>query len=218
MKNLILSKYNELSILFMLSIIAGVLLMFRIKITESFYLLFLVWNIFLAAIPYGITLLVQLKRQWFSSKVMQLITFLIWLLFLPNAPYILSDFTHLQWSKPSILPVDTTIIGLFSILGLLYMAFSIKDMKRLIFVTLSRKQNLLFTISICALIGLGIYLGRYLRWNSWDIMHNPVRLIEDIGALVVHPIRHRFAWLVTITYASLSWISIALINKLKWTH
>lgn len=218
MKNLILSKYNQLAVLFTLSIMGGILLMFRIKITASFYLLFLVWNIFLAAIPYGITFLVQLKQHWFTNKGVQAVTFLVWLLFLPNAPYIVSDFTHLQWSAPSILPIDATIIGLFSILGLHYMSFSIQDMKKLFFVTLSRKQNLLFTICACILIGFGIYLGRYLRWNSWDIMQNPVGLLEDIGTLLIHPLRHKFAWLVTIGYASISWLSIALINKLKCAH
>lgn len=218
MKNLILSKYNQLALLFTLSIMGGTLLMFRIKITASFYLLFLVWNIFLATIPYAITFLIQLKRPWFTNKGVQTITFLVWLLFLPNAPYIVSDFTHLQGSDPSILPIDAIIIGLSSLLGLLYMSLSIQDMKKMFFVTLSQKQNLLFTTGACILIGFGIYLGRYLRWNSWDIIQNPMQLALDVKNIISNPIQHKFAWGITLSYASMSWIATNITNKLKWAQ
>lgn len=218
MKKLIFQKYNQLALLFILSLLAGVLLMFRIKVTQSFFMLFLVWNIFLAAIPYAITFLVQLKPSWFTPKSTRALTFLVWLLFLPNAPYIISDFTHLQWTSSSMLLLDASIIGLFGLLGLLYMVYSIVDMQRLFLITLSRKQQLLFTICTCILIGFGIYLGRYLRWNSWDVLQNPLGLLGDIGTIVIHPLQHRFAWLVTVGYALLSWISIAIVNKLRCTR
>lgn len=218
MKPLILQKYNQLSILFTLTILAGMLLMFRIKLTQSFYLIFLVWNVFLAAIPYGITFFVLLHKERFTHKGMQLTIFLIWLVFLPNAPYIVSDFTHLHWTDPRALFLDAAIISSFALLGILYMVYSIRDMQHLFLYTLSRKQNLLFTICICLLIGFGIYLGRYLRWNSWDIMQNPLDLIEDIGNLIFHPIRNKFAWRVTLSYATLSGLAITIINRLKWAH
>ena len=218
MKNLILSKYNQLAILFALSAIASLLLMFRIKTSDSFYLIFLVWNIFLAAIPYAITFGIQLKKRWFTRKWIQIIVFSIWLLFLPNAPYILSDFTHLRWSPDGFLAVDACIISSFSLLGLLYMVYSIRDMLGLFFSTLSRKQNLLLRICICLLIGFGIYLGRYLRWNSWDILQNPMHLFSDVSTIVIHPIRNKLAWLITLGYAAMSLLAIQTINKLKWVH
>lgn len=218
MKKLILHKYNQLSILSILSIFAGTLLMFRIKMSESFYLLFLIWNVFLAAIPYGITFCVQLKRHWFSRKWIQIIVFGIWLLFLPNAPYILSDLTHVRWSSIDYLAIDTVIIASFTLLGFLYMAYSIRDMQGLFFSTLSRKQNFILLTCICILLGFGIYLGRYLRWNSWDIMQNPIALAQDIGSIVIHPVKHKFAWLVTLSYASISYIVVTSINKLKWVR
>jgi len=218
MKNLILSKYNQLAILFLLSMMAGMLLMFRIKMSDSFYLIFLVWNIFLAAIPYAITFFIQLKKRWFTLKWIQILIFSIWLLFLPNAPYILSDFTHLRWSPDGFLAMDAAIIFGFSLLGLLYMSYSIRDMQGLFFSTLSPKQNLLLRISICLLVGFGIYLGRYLRWNSWDLIQNPAHLISDVSAIVVHPIRNKFAWFITLGYASMSLLTINAINKLKWAH
>ena len=218
MKKLILSKYNQLIILLALTLIASMLLMFRAKMSNSFYLIFLIWNIFLAAIPYGITFYIPLKKRWFTVKWIKVLVFFIWLLFLPNAPYILSDFTHLQWSPLRYLILDAIIISCSSLLGFLFMAFSIRDMQSLFFSTLSRKQNLLLLISICILLGFGIYLGRYLRWNSWDVMQNPKALVQDIDNIVIHPVRNKFVWLVTLGYASVSYLAITCINRLKCTQ
>lgn len=192
--------------------------MFRIKVSESFYLLFLVWNIFLAAIPYGISFLAKLYPSFCSKTLIKPVLLIIWVLFLPNAPYILSDFTHLRWTSPQFLVLDTTIITGFSTLGLLYMFYSIKDVQELFFSTLSRKRTYLLLITLCLLLGFGIYLGRYLRWNSWDILQQPENLATDIGNLIIHPIRNKLAWMVTLSYATISAATITLLNKLKWAH
>lgn len=218
MKNLILSKYNQLSILFLLTAFSGLLLMFRIKISDSFYLLFLVWNVFLAAIPYGITFSIRLKPKLFSHPLSRALVFSVWMLFLPNAPYILSDFTHLQWTSGQFLTLDTLIITGFSLLGLLYMYYSLRDMQEVFCSTLSRKQNLIIIIGICLLLGFGIYLGRYLRWNSWDLIQRPEELASDIGNLIIHPVRNKFAWLITLGYAAISGVSILIFNRMKWAH
>lgn len=218
MKSLLFKKYNQLSILFCLFLITGVLLMFRIKISESFYLIFLIWNIFLAAIPYGTTFLIRLNKGSSLQPIIKVILFGIWLLFLPNAPYIISDFTHLRWTSSNFLLLDTIIIGGSALMGLLFMVYSIRDMEELFLSTLSRKHKILFRTTICILIGIGIYLGRYLRWNSWDIVQNPSHLITDVSAIIVHPIRNKFAWFITGTYATISLIAITTINKLKWAR
>lgn len=218
MKNLIISKYNQLSILIIITVLSGALLMLRIKLTQSLYLLFLVWNAFLAFIPYAISFIGRLYPTLSTKKGIRILLLIIWILFLPNAPYILSDFTHLRWTSPQFLLIDTLIITSFSLLGLLYMYYSVRDMQQLYFSTLSRKQNLLLLIGLCILLGFGIYLGRYLRWNSWDLIQNPERLLNDISALITHPIRNKFAWFITLAYATISGVTINILNRLKWTH
>lgn len=192
--------------------------MFRIKLSESFYLLFLVWNIFLAAIPYGISFMAKGYPSFCTKTLIKPLLLVIWILFLPNAPYILSDFTHLRWTSSQFFVLDSAIITGFSVLGLLYMFYSIKDVQELYFSTLSRKQTYLLITTLCLLLGLGIYLGRYLRWNSWDILQQPENLASDISNLLFHPIQNKFAWIVTLSYAAISGATITILNKLKWAH
>ena len=218
MKTLILSKYNQLKILISLKLVTSILLMFRIKMSDSFYLLFLVWNIFLAAIPYGISFVAKGYPSLSTKTLIKPVLLIIWILILPNAPYILSDFTHLKWTSPQFFMLDTVIITGFSVLGLLYMFYSIKDVQELYFSTLSRKQTYLLLITLCLLLGFGIYLGRYLRWNSWDILQQPENLAADIGNLIFHPIRNNLAWIVTLSYATISAATITILNNLKWAH
>jgi len=97
MKTLLLESKTKLHINLILSISFGLLLLLlRIKITDNLYYTFLVWNLFLAAIPYTITQ--TLKRfTWLQySKIASILSFIVWLLFLPNSPYIITDITHLQ--------------------------------------------------------------------------------------------------------------------------
>ncbi|MEP1853967.1 DUF1361 domain-containing protein, partial [Nonlabens ulvanivorans] len=100
MKTLIINRFKELSILLMLSLTSIVLLAMRIKITHDFYMLFLVWNLFLAILPYVISLWLETSiastyykrtHKWFTIPI-----FTIWLLILPNAPYIITDLIHIR--------------------------------------------------------------------------------------------------------------------------
>ena len=44
----------------------------------------------------------------------------------------------------------------------------------------------------------GIYLGRYLGWNSWDILQEPFKLFYDIGDRLINPFHHPRTWGMTI--------------------
>ena len=87
-------KINQvlfLSVCFSLIIIA-----FRIQKTGSIGYVFLIWNLFLATIPYVITQCLRQLKWAKQSKISLLFIFGIWLLFLPNAPYIITDLIHLK--------------------------------------------------------------------------------------------------------------------------
>jgi len=199
MKTLILKKYHELCILILGALLCFLFLLFRTKITGSFFLTFLIWNLFLATIPYGITFLMQWQKslQHLSGKI---ILGVLWLLFLPNAPYIISDLQHIIHSQGLVRLYDTLLISAFAVLSLFFMSFSVKDM----IMILKLKRSTLFLLSLFILCGFGIYLGRYLRWNSWDVIQNPTGLMEDIYNRLRHPIRYKHAWWITVFYASIS--------------
>jgi len=111
---------------FLKNVIAPIFLAFlflaiRMYITRSIHYSFLVWNLFLAAVPLAISYIITYSKLW-QNRIVFISLFLSWLLFLPNAPYIITDFIHLEhWSQMP-LWFDFILIGLFAWAGLL-MAF-----------------------------------------------------------------------------------------------
>ena len=99
MNKLIYSKIEEFKLLFAGLMLCAIILTVRIKITHSFFFLFLVWNLFLAMIPYGITLFLQILKKETQSLWILIPALCFWLLFLPNTPYLISDLQHLRHSN-----------------------------------------------------------------------------------------------------------------------
>ena len=174
------------------------LLMLRLKITHSYFLLFLVWNLFLAAIPFLITFHLSSRKK--VHKYRLLLWFGLWLLFLPNAPYIVTDFIHLQHLQANIFWLDAFLIGTYAFSGLLFYFISVKDMEELLHRHFQHKKVKLLLWTIPFLVGFGIYLGRFLRWNSWDIVQRPQILIKDIWEIIAFPMQHKGAWMVTLLF------------------
>lgn len=190
------------------------LVMFRVKISNSFFYLFLVWNLFLAYIPFGLTTLLLQKQQLQKSRFKFWLLFIVWLLFLPNAPYIITDLFHLQLGNAMPIWYDLLLVISFAGNGFLIFFISINDMHRIIQQKFSTIKAWFLTILIFFLCGFGIYLGRFLRWNTWDILHKPFSLIQDIFTRVVHPMEHPKTWGVTIGFGLLFTISFSIFKIL----
>ena len=199
-KNLILGT--------MLSLVA---LAFRVKLTHDFYLIFLAWNLLLALLPFVLTLAIHQHPHWLSHRWKRMLLTLLWLLFLPNAPYILTDFIHLQNSTPNMIGFDLALIALFSATGFLAGVYSIKlmlDFNRPFNSTIVMK---LAVITICLLCGYGVYLGRFIRLNSWDVFTNPQKVvIESIVGL-----GHGMSWFITLTIGLLLFCSLRHLETKK---
>jgi len=136
---------------------------------------FLIWNLFLAWVPFIIayfTYTLTLKRRWVSLVIP--IAAFFWMIFFPNAPYILTDFQHLatHWTK---LPVwyDVMMLIWFAFRGLLLGMVSLFLMQEIIRREFGRWVGWGFVALVAGLSSTGIYMGRFLRWNSWDILLNP---------------------------------------------
>jgi len=105
---------------------------------------------------------------------------LVWLIFLPNAPYIVTDFVHFR-AVPSVpLWYDLVLLFASASTGLLLGLLSLREvhfaLKRWLSNTLA---GVLIFISI-GLAGFGVWLGRFQRWNSWDLVTRPHHLLSDI--------------------------------------
>ncbi|GAA3639118.1 DUF1361 domain-containing protein [Flavivirga jejuensis] len=198
-KTLIFRRYK---IFFLLSIsitLSIVLLMVRIKLTHSFFYLFLVWNLFLAIIPYTVTTyLVSIPKL---NKIGFAVWFSVWLLFLPNAPYIITDLLHLKISSSHLLWLDVLVVCSFALNGLLLFSLSLLDMETLLNQYLkNKKTTFVIIVLILFLSGFGVYLGRFLRYNSWEIIQTPSNLFNDIFNIILHPNLHLEAWLFTFLF------------------
>ncbi|GEQ87294.1 membrane protein [Patiriisocius marinistellae] len=176
------------------------LLMLRMKITHSFFLLFLVWNLFLAWIPYGISSALLYRKG--LSKSVKILGFGAWLLFLPNAPYIVTDLVHLQRSEDVILWLDSMVIGSFAISGLYGYICSVMQIQMFLQRHISEKRTSVIIFCTHFLCGFGIYLGRFLRFNSWDLLQNPINLFKSIIISITNPI----ALITTIGSGVLLWV------------
>lgn len=178
MRHLIKSE-KQLSLFVMVSF-CFFLVIFRMIITSSIFYGFLVWNLFLAAVPF------ILSKILVKSNVGKTKTFAItalWLLFLPNAPYLLTDFLHFQ--KVSSMPAwfDLLLLASYSYTGILLGLLSLSDMHK---VWKNRLHKWIWpTILVCCLLsGIGMYIGRFLRYNSWDIVHQPMNLVLEIPEIL----------------------------------
>jgi uncharacterized membrane protein len=136
---------------------------------------FLIWNLFLAWIPFIIayfTYTITLKRK-LIYVVIPMAAFL-WLIFFPNAPYILTDFQHLA-NRSHELPIwyDVMMLIWFAFTGLLLGIVSLFLMQEIMRREFGRWAGWGFVAVVTLLSSAGIYVGRFLRWNSWDIFSNP---------------------------------------------
>ncbi len=149
---------------------------FRFLVTSGIGYGFLVWNLVLAIVPLLISLYLT-KKNPTRKKVLYLS--IVWLLFLPNAPYILTDFLHFRHLSHS-MPAwfDLLLLASYSITGLLFGLLSMRQMHLVWMRTFGKIANWLIPVA-AILSGFGIYLGRFERYNSWDVLSDPMGIICD---------------------------------------
>ncbi|MEL1245885.1 DUF1361 domain-containing protein [Flavobacterium sp. DGU11] len=189
------------------------MLLVRAKITHTIFYFFLVWNLFLAFAPFAITTLMMSRVQFLERKALFYPSFFCWLLLLPNAPYLITDFIHLG-QKP-VVPAwfDVLLLISFAITGLLFGITSMKAMRKILMVKFNPQIAGVAMAVVCFLSGFGVYLGRVLRYNSWDVLHRPFELIGDIlYSLVAHD-TWRTAWGITLGFGTLLYLLYSLSRQ-----
>ena len=155
--------------------------------TRSFTFMFLVWNLFLAWIPYLIAIsLEKLPQRWWVI----LPALGAWLVFLPNAPYIVTDLLHVNYRPPVPLWFDVMLIFSFAWTGLLLCFLSILEVQRFLEKRLSKKVVIPIIWAVIGLCAFGVYVGRYQRWNSWDLLTHPYQLFMEMAAVLYHPMQY----------------------------
>ena len=152
------------------------------------------------------------------KKIHAAFWFTVWLLFLPNAPYIVTDLLHLKFGSSQMLWLDVLVVTSFALNGLILFFLSIMDFESILKKHI--KSNLVkpALISIFFLTGFGMYLGRFLRFNSWDILQHPQVLINKIIDIIIKPNAHFEAWAFTISFGLFLTLTYYLIKNLRHTN
>jgi uncharacterized membrane protein len=183
-------------VFFVLLAWCGFLLAGRVWRSHQLTFAFLVWNLFLAVIPAVAGALVLTLR----GTAARLFWAMVWLLFLPNAPYIVTDFVHLVPRPPIPLWYDVALLLSCAGTGLLLGYSSVADVQEAVTRRFGASAGWCTAMTALLLSGFGVYLGRFLRWNSWDPIRDPATLLARLGGYGLNPMSHPRTVAVTFIY------------------
>jgi uncharacterized membrane protein len=184
------------------------LVVVRASATGTALWTWLVWNLVLAWVPFLLALLVYDGHRRRAPRALLGLLSLLWLVFFPNAPYILTDFVHLD--QPVVAPLwfDALTIASFAFTGLLLGYASLYLMQAVVRARFGALAGWAAALGALALSSVGIYLGRFVRVNSWDVVTNPdflygiarPRLEDPFGNPELLAVSALFTAFLSVTY------------------
>ena len=196
------------------------LLLLRVSSSDSSRYLFMIWNLLLAIIPVFLAwwLVERLKKhRWSHSK--QLLLTAGWLLFLPNSFYLVTDFIHLRQTFEASLLFDVVLFTSFAVSGLIIGYISLFLVHNELSKRLLQKQAWVIVGLIFLASSFAIYLGRFSRWNTWDILLKPTGLLFDVSDRFLNPDMHHQTYETTLIFFVLLfpvyWVIWESIHYLK---
>jgi uncharacterized membrane protein len=216
-------RWSVFALLALTSTISVAILVYRNTMSSSHEYLFLVLNLNLAWIPFIMATLVYSARHLPKTPrfVVTICCGGLWLLFMPNAAYLLTDFQHLARNNDAPLWYDIIMLLWFAWAGLLLGIFSLYYMQELVARSLGKLTGWLFTLGIIFLNSYGVYLGRFMRWNSWDLIRRPEKIISDILNNFSYPENYQTILLYTGLYGLLFlavYVTFFLFGQLVNAH
>ncbi len=179
------------------------LLIIRVCYSGTITYVFLLWNLFLAVVPlfFSNRLLRQHKLNYLAWCMI-----FGWLIFFPNAPYILTDLFHYTERYPIPRWFDLLVLTSAAWNGILLGMVSLMQVEQFMARHWRRSKVNLF-VAVCILLGsYGIYLGRFLRFNSWDIITDPISLFVQLTERIILPHQHPRTWAFTLLFACMLWL------------
>jgi uncharacterized membrane protein len=203
-RNFFIQYRHNLAVFFLLNTACAIcifLVVARVAYSDTGYSLGLIWNLFLAWIPFILSYFAHTIswRRILIYLVLPLIATL-WLIFFPNAPYMLTDLQDLaRRASGAPLWYDVIIVVWCSWTAMLLGIVSLYLMQDIVQRTFGRLTGWIFVFSISALSSFGIYIGRFVRLNSWDILQDPAETAMEILGVIIDPSRRLAAFLVSYT-------------------
>ncbi len=144
---------------------------------------YLVWNLFLAWVPLIFALLACEQIRAANGRNWRLPVFAgAWLVFFPNAPYIFTDLVHISAATSRHYWADLAMILACALTGLLLWFVSLYLMQGLVARKFGSRAGWGFVALMAGLTSFGIYLGRFYRFNSWDVVTKPSEVYAGISS------------------------------------
>lgn len=166
---------------------------------------FMVWNLFLAWVPYLCSLAaLALYRRHPLARGLAFLPAALWLAFLPNAPYMVTDLLHLDPRPPVPYWYDVGLLASFVLTGLFLAFASLRVMQSIADRIGGRVVGWLFVIATLGLSGFGIYLGRFMKLNSWDIVAQPDDVLLTVARRILYPSSQTYG--VTLMFAAMLFV------------
>ena len=162
---------------------------------------FLNWNLVLAWLPLGLVLLLKRyikSNPWASWRGGILTT--LWLIFLPNSFYLISDFIHLGFAGHGQTFYYVIMLFSYSFTGLMLGFTSVYILHQELLNRLKYNSAHTCIALVLLICSFAVYLGRYLRWNTWDIVLHPVGVVFDVSDRVINPVAHGQTFQVTAMF------------------
>ena len=190
-----------------LIILTLVLATVRIFIFKTMTANYIFWNIFLAVIPLFVSsLMLYLSDKNKLHKTLLIVSVVVWLLFLPNALYIVTDLIHVGRIRAVPTMFDAVLVFSAALSGVILGMLSILKVENILIKFYSKKYVSRIIIFSILFASFGVYIGRFLRFNSWDIFTDAVLLLTNIKEIFVNPIINFGAFLYTILFFALFYI------------
>ncbi len=207
---------NKIFLLSLISAIGIIMLLGRIFITGSPAHFGLFWNLFLAWLP---LICAYMTHTFWRNKSINsyglLAGILLWLLLFPNAPYLITDLIHLKEVPDYLLWYDSLMSFSFALAGMLTGLYSLLLIHRLVEQVQNQSIAWLFMASCLILSSYGVYLGRFGRWNSWDILTDPFSLVRYSVYHLYNPVAIKltlsFSFAMMIMYTAF-WLYTAKVK------
>jgi uncharacterized membrane protein len=157
----------------------AVLSVLRVYITGTTEYLGFVWNLILALLPYFFAGLAVERTGW-----MRWMSFVLWFVFFPNSLYIFTDYIHLP-EYPEMLHFDIVYISVMAIAGL-FAGFASLEIVHSFWNKQVHQRLAWMLVSLTIIIGtFWVYIGRFLRFNSWDILSHPLHILQEIWVMIL---------------------------------
>jgi uncharacterized membrane protein len=182
----------------------------RMVYFNSMHYIFLVVNLALAWLPYFFSSFFQRAgTAWGRWLLLGL-----WLLFLPNAFYIVTDLVHLRRPTPVPVWLDALIVFGAAVAGTVMALASLYRAEKILAQQLRPWQLNAVLAGILLASGFGVYLGRFLRWYSWDVFTKPGALFVSVAERILFPHQHLRTWAVSVALALVFGLLYRMAKKL----